>query len=154
MYEITAYIESKNVCVCVEWFIYTYGHNIYKCVCVYVIDTRQAFHAWERKVRKHQVNCMSLRETIPRHVQSSYIHQCYSQLRANRRVHRSLNAAQHSPVYIYKIIMCVCIASTEKIIKSYACRVWLCMCVCTCSHNLLFCVSVLRVQCALIKIYV
>ena len=23
-------------------------------------DTRQAFHAWEHKVRKHQVNCMSL----------------------------------------------------------------------------------------------
>jgi predicted membrane protein len=58
--------------------------------------TRQAFHAWERKVRKHQVNCTRRDYQYRNTNRSNCMHQCYSRLRVHERVLRSVNAARHS----------------------------------------------------------
>ena len=71
------------------------------------LNTRQAFHAWVRKVHEHQVNCMSLlhwRTEVPMGLATytSVIPDTMDSTRLfigrNRRAHRSLNAAQRSSV--------------------------------------------------------
>jgi hypothetical protein len=96
-------------------------HMVCMCVCVCVYDTRQAFHAWEHKVHKHQVNCMNRHSAAKPRSQITYtsvipscsmIGHSYLISISFTKCRSILISHIYPTLYIWSMCVCVCQVKT------------------------------------------